>query len=97
MHWVYINFYGDLKKRVSLFSAIRSMFLPQWNKKINTMGDFLGGPVVEDPPSNEGDAGSIPGLGTSIPHAVGQLSCPLQLEASTPWRRACTAKIQKWK
>ena len=37
-------------------------------------GDFPGGPVVKNPPSNAGDAGSIPGWGTKIPHAVGQLS-----------------------
>ena len=30
--------------------------------------------MVKNPPSNAGDAGSIPGLGTKIPHAVGQLS-----------------------
>ena len=37
-------------------------------------GDFPGGPVVKNPPSNAGDAGSIPGWGTKIPHAAGQLS-----------------------
>ena len=37
-------------------------------------GDFPGGPVVKNPPSNAGDVGSIPGRGTKIPHAVGQLS-----------------------
>ena len=31
--------------------------------------DFPGGPVVKNPPSNVGDAGSIPGQGTKIPHA----------------------------
>ena len=36
--------------------------------------DFPGDPVVKNPPSNAGDAGSIPGWGTKIPHAVGQLS-----------------------
>ena len=36
--------------------------------------DFPGGPMVKNPPSNEGDAGSIPGWGTKIPHAAGQLS-----------------------
>ena len=30
--------------------------------------------MVENPPSNAGDAGSIPGRGTEIPHAAGQLS-----------------------
>ena len=36
--------------------------------------DFPGGPVVKSPPYNAGDAGSIPGQGTKIPHAAGQLS-----------------------
>ena len=36
--------------------------------------DFPGGPVVENPPSNAGDVGSIPGWETKVPHAVGQLS-----------------------
>ena len=36
--------------------------------------DFPGGPVVKNPPSNAGDIGSIPGWGTKIPHATGQLS-----------------------
>ena len=37
-------------------------------------GDFPGGPVVKNPPSNAGDASSIPGWRTKIPHAAGQLS-----------------------
>ena len=36
--------------------------------------DFPGGPVLKNPPSNAGDAGSIPGRGIKIPHATGQLS-----------------------
>ena len=36
--------------------------------------DFPGGPVVKNPPSNARDVGSIPGRGTKIPHAAGQLS-----------------------
>ena len=36
--------------------------------------DFPGGPVVKNPPYNAGDTGSIPGQGTKIPHATGQLS-----------------------
>ena len=38
------------------------------------VGDFPGGPVVKNPPYNAGDAGLIPGRGTKIPHAMGQLS-----------------------
>ena len=30
--------------------------------------------MVKNLPSNAGDAGSIPGQGTKIPHAAGQLS-----------------------
>ena len=37
---------------------------------------FPGGPVVTNPPANAGDAGSIPGQGTKIPHAKEQLSPP---------------------
>ena len=36
--------------------------------------DFPGGPVVKNLPSNAGDAGLIPGQGTKIPHAMGQVS-----------------------
>ena len=36
--------------------------------------DFPGGPVVKNPPCKVGDAGSIPGQGTKISHAMGQLS-----------------------
>ena len=41
---------------------------------ISLLGDFLGGPVVKNPPANAGDSGPIPGLGTKIPLAVGQLN-----------------------
>ena len=33
--------------------------------------DVPGGPVVKNPPCNAGDVGSIPGLGTEIPQALG--------------------------
>ena len=36
--------------------------------------DFPGGAVVKNPPANAEDTGSIPGRGTKIPHAAGQLS-----------------------
>ena len=39
------------------------------------MGDFPGDPVVKNSPSNAGDSVSLPGQGTKIPHALGQL-CP---------------------
>ena len=37
--------------------------------KIN-FGYFPGGPVVKTSPSNSGGAGSIPGRGAKIPHAL---------------------------
>ena len=36
--------------------------------------DFPGGPAVKNPPYNAGDVGLIPGWGTKILHAGGQLS-----------------------
>ena len=36
--------------------------------------DFSGSLVVKNLPCNTGDLGSMPGWGTTIPHAVGQLS-----------------------
>ena len=38
------------------------------------LGHFSGGPGVKNPPYNTGDVGSIPGQGSKIPHAAGQLS-----------------------
>ena len=51
------------------------MGLEEWSiKKWCTYGDFPSSPVVKNPPSNAGDVGSIPGWGTKIPHASGQIS-----------------------
>ena len=44
------------------------------NLKYYYLRDFPGGPVVKNPPSSAGDTGSIPGQGTKIPRARGQLS-----------------------
>ena len=37
-------------------------------------GDFPGGSVAKNSPSNAGGSGSIPGQGTKTPHKSGQLS-----------------------
>ena len=42
-----------------------------------TGGDFPGGPVVTNSPSNAGDVGLISGWKTKISHAAGQLSLHL--------------------
>ena len=43
-----------------------------------------GGPVVQSPPCSARDAGSIPGQGTKIPHAMEQLSLYHNLSPCTP-------------
>ena len=56
------------------------------------MRDFPGSPGVKNLPSNAGDVGSIPGWGTKIPHAWGQLS--LWAATTGPMRsRVLAAKI----
>ena len=47
------------------------------------MWNFPGGLVVKNPPSNAGDMGSIPGQGTRIPHAAGQVSPRTSTREST--------------
>ena len=67
----------------------------------DTLGDFLDGPVVENPPSNEGDIGSNPGQGTKIPHAQGQLDPCMPQLLSPPvttkiaWAATETQRSQK--
>ena len=50
------------------------MSLPQEHQEFMRPWDFPGGPVVKNLPCNAGDAGSIPGWGTKIPHTAEQLS-----------------------
>ena len=58
-----------------------------WSQKTNR--DFPGGPGVKNLPSNAGDVGLIPGRGTEIPHAVGQLSpCATTIELKRLNKRA---------
>ena len=53
--------------------------------KENQHQDLPGGPVVKNPPSNTGGRDLIPGLGTKIPHAKGQLSpcAPVRIPHAT--------------
>ena len=41
----------------------------------NLLGDFLGGPVVKNMPSNAGNTGSVLGWGTKIPHGATKTRC----------------------
>ena len=70
--------------------------------------DFPGGPVVENLPSNAGDAGLIPGRGTKISHAgwATKLACynlwvyALQLEknprAAMKTQHSRKQKTRQW-
>ena len=61
-----------------------------------TNRDFPGGPVVKNLPYNAGDTGSIPGQGTKIPHAVGQLNpCATTTKPKCP--EACMPQLEKRK
>ena len=54
-----------------------SPFRSRWTTQVRHSEEGLpGGPVVENPPCNAGNAGLIPGQGTKIPHAMEQLSLP---------------------
>ena len=55
--------------------------------------DFPGCPVVKNLPSNVGDASSIPGQGSKIPHATGQLS-PSALEPMHHNERSCMLQLR---
>ena len=63
------------------------------SSKETLLGDFPGGPVVKNPPANVRDEGLIPGQGTKIPHAMGQLSLCTKLLIEKPLPCA-TAKTQ---
>ena len=75
---------GESSKAVSLGIKFKSAW-----KTINK--DFPSGPMVKNPSSDAQDVGSIPGWGTKIPHATGQLS----LCASTKTREANWEKYIK--
>ena len=64
--------------------------LNKFSKLLKVLGNFPGGPVVKNPPSNAGNAGSIPGQGTKIPQATEQLSpCTRTTEFACLNQRAC--------
>ena len=62
-----------------------------FNKILNQ--DFPGGPVVKNPPSKAEDVGWIPGQGTKIPHAAGQLS-PRATTTELVRSRACAPQLE---
>ena len=78
--FIYLFIFTDLWKLTFTFLILSPPLMLFENVFV---GDFPGGPVVKNPPSCAGDAGSIPGRGTKIPHAAGQLSlCTATTEAT---------------
>ena len=65
--------------------------------KFNRFRDFPGDPVVKNLFSNAGDRGLIPGWGTNITHATGQLDSPciVAREFFMPQWRPSLAKLKK--
>ena len=58
--------------------------------------DFPGGPVVKNPASEAGHAGSIPGRGAKIPRAAGQLSLSAtKYKAHALWSLRPTTRERK--
>ena len=51
--------------------------------------------MVKNLPSNAGYVGSIPGLGTKIPHAVGQLSPSTQMKMECSQKKIGRKKERK--
>ena len=61
------NFYS---KFLFFFKAVLDLCGSRQPGDKETRGDLPDGPVVKNPPSNAGDAGSNPGPGAKIPHAT---------------------------
>ena len=62
----------------------------KYKRKKSLIWDLRGGLMVKNPPCNAQDMGLIPGLGTKIPHAKGQVSlCAATIEACAPQQRVC--------
>ena len=70
-------------------------FTPTRAALIKKSGNFPGGPVVKNPPSNARDVGLIPGQGTKIPHAVGQLSPSHTTTTESAHSGPCTPQLEK--
>ena len=68
---------------MSLFYLVQNQ---KFKKAIS--GGLPGVSVVKNLPSNAGDAGSIPGRGTKIQHAVGQLSPRTSTRERKPTRHS---------
>ena len=71
--WVVNQDFIEMLSREKFDTVLRMKALSA-NLNKYSIGDFLDGPVVKNPPLNVGDASLIPSQGTKILHATGQLS-----------------------
>ena len=75
----------DLFSQKQFFLNVCSVFqLLSFNSHLSRSSqgwEFPGGPVVKTSPSNAGGAGSIPGWGTKIPHALRPKNQNIKTEA----------------
>ena len=63
---IYLSHHSSISRSIFTWNSNLIRKRPSWR--------LHGGPVTKNPPSNSGGMGSIPGWGTKIPHAMGQLS-----------------------
>ena len=63
------NSWSILYSRLQIDLWTKWTIIENWIRKVKK-GDFPGGTVIRNSPSNAGDMGSIPGQGTKIPHAT---------------------------
>ena len=76
--------------------------LKLFSRKFEGCKDFLSGPGIKTSPSNAGDSGSIPGWGTTIPHAsLGkkkrQDRCNIVTNSIKSSKKIAHIKTKKWK
>ena len=82
-----------------LFCLVFKIAFSSYKMNSRDSRDFHGGRLIKNLPCNAGDMGLIPGWGTKIPHASGQLSSrtttrqPQQNKAVAKTRKA---HVQQW-
>ena len=85
-------------RRINIIVEMSDIYHCIWQKKSSTVTnwDFTGGPVVGNPPSNAGDAGSIPGQGTEIPHNGAAKPASLTTEPKPTYHseRSCVSSLR---
>ena len=63
-----------IRAQLSTWELMEKIPVGEQGQGTGKLGHFPSGPVVKNTPSSAGHSGSVPGQGTKIPHAIGQLS-----------------------